>query len=201
MGARRHAAQRGARVGAGRAVAGPPAGQPTTAGTVAPPPGPGIATDAVPLPPPVTLAATPPAAPAASPPSGRRSTRGRSPPAAVSRELDGDHAGALEDLRAAVAIETDPARRASLEKPPADAGHAPIAPVRAFVAIRLREPVRERLAAEVERLRPLAPDVAWVARDNFHLTLKFLGDVESDRLDAVTAALAGAAAERAAPST
>jgi RNA 2',3'-cyclic 3'-phosphodiesterase len=50
--------------------------------------------------------------------------------------------------------------------------------------------VRARLAAEVERLRPLAQDVAWVARDNLHLTLKFLGGVEPGRLDAVTAALA-----------
>jgi RNA 2',3'-cyclic 3'-phosphodiesterase len=50
--------------------------------------------------------------------------------------------------------------------------------------------VRARLAAEVERLRPLARDVAWVGRDNFHLTLKFLGGVEPGRLDAITAALA-----------
>ena len=33
---------------------------------------------------------------------------------AISRELDGDHAGALADLRAAVTMETDPARRASM---------------------------------------------------------------------------------------
>lgn len=41
----------------------------------------------------------------------------------------------------------------------------------------------------MERLRPLAPDVAWVGRDNFHLTLKFLGGVEAARLDAIGAAL------------
>jgi RNA 2',3'-cyclic 3'-phosphodiesterase len=45
----------------------------------------------------------------------------------------------------------------------------------------------------VERLRLLAPDVAWVKRDNAHLTLKFLGGVEAARLDAVATALAGAA--------
>jgi len=54
--------------------------------------------------------------------------------------------------------------------------------------------VRERLAAAVERLRPLARDVAWVGRDNFHVTLKFLGGVEAARLDAIAAALADAAA-------
>jgi hypothetical protein len=33
---------------------------------------------------------------------------------AISRELDGDPAGALDDLRAAQAKETDPARKASI---------------------------------------------------------------------------------------
>jgi tetratricopeptide (TPR) repeat protein len=35
---------------------------------------------------------------------------------AISREVDGDHDGALRDLRAALAIEQDPARRQSLEE-------------------------------------------------------------------------------------
>ena len=48
----------------------------------------------------------------------------------------------------------------------------------------------------MDRLRPLAPDVAWVGRDDVHLTLKFLGGVEAGRLDAVTGALAGAVAGR-----
>jgi tetratricopeptide (TPR) repeat protein len=97
------------------AAAAPPAGQPTTAGTVAPPPAPGTATDAVPLPPPATVAATPPATPAASPPTSQAieartlATRG------MSRELDGDREGALRDLRAALAIEPDPTRRATIE--------------------------------------------------------------------------------------
>jgi len=56
--------------------------------------------------------------------------------------------------------------------------------------------VRARLAAEVERLRPLARDVAWVARDNLHLTLKFLGGVEPDRLDTLAETLTTAVARR-----
>jgi tetratricopeptide (TPR) repeat protein len=97
------------------AVAGVPAGQPTTVGTVAPAPPAGMATDAVPLPPPATLAATPPTAPAASPPTAQSIDARTLATRAIGRELDGDHAGAIQDLRAALAIEQDPARRASLE--------------------------------------------------------------------------------------
>jgi tetratricopeptide (TPR) repeat protein len=83
-------------------------GTPTTAATVAPPPSPGMATAAVPLSPPVA----PSTAPAASPASIDARTLAIR---AISREVDGDHEGALTDLRAALAIEPDPARRQSLE--------------------------------------------------------------------------------------
>lgn len=62
----------------------------------------------------------------------------------------------------------------------------------------LAEEIRARLAAEVDRLRPLGREVAWVGRDNVHLTLKFLGGVEAARLAAVTAALSAAVAPRGA---
>jgi hypothetical protein len=74
-----------------------------------------MTTGGVPLPPSTTLAATPPVPPAASPPS-RESLEARTlAMRALGRELDGDHAGALQDLRAALTIEQDPARRQSLE--------------------------------------------------------------------------------------
>ncbi len=57
--------------------------------------------------------------------------------------------------------------------------------------------MRARLAEQTERLRRTARDVSWVARDNFHVTLKFLGAVDETRVtqvaDAVTAAAAGLA--------
>lgn len=52
-------------------------------------------------------------APSASPTSAEARTLALQ---AMSREVDGDHEGALRDLRAAVAVETDPGRRASLER-------------------------------------------------------------------------------------
>lgn len=58
------------------------------------------------------------------------------------------------------------------------------------MAILLPDTVRAALGAEIERLRPLARGVGWVASDNLHVTLKFLGTVEPERLDPATSALA-----------
>jgi tetratricopeptide (TPR) repeat protein len=88
----------------------------TSAAAVAPPPPPGMATDAVPLPLPATLAATPPVAPAASPTTPEVIDSRALATRAISRQLDGDRAGAVQDLRAALNVERDPARRASLEQ-------------------------------------------------------------------------------------
>jgi len=69
--------------------------------------------------------------------------------------------------------------------------------VRSFVAILLSEEVRAAVAAEIARLRPLAPRVSWVSPPNLHLTLKFLGELPPEALEQVkeglTAAVAGAA--------
>jgi hypothetical protein len=97
------------------AAVGAPGDVPTTVNTVAPPPPPGMGTAAVPLPPPATVAATPPVAPAAWPPSAQTIDARAKATRAISRELDGDHKGALPDLRAAVTLEPDSTRRASLE--------------------------------------------------------------------------------------
>jgi 2'-5' RNA ligase len=66
--------------------------------------------------------------------------------------------------------------------------------VRLFVAVLLPERVRAALASEVERMRAVTRGVAWVAGTNLHVTLKFLGEVDAARVDAVTTALNGAAA-------
>jgi RNA 2',3'-cyclic 3'-phosphodiesterase len=61
----------------------------------------------------------------------------------------------------------------------------------------LPDDVRARLAAEIDALRPIAEDVAWVAANNLHISLKFLGQVDAGRLGEVEAALAAAAAVEA----
>lgn len=49
--------------------------------------------------------------------------------------------------------------------------------VRAFVAIKVADPIKEKLLATIERLKGAGADVKWVNRDNIHLTLKFLGNI------------------------
>jgi RNA 2',3'-cyclic 3'-phosphodiesterase len=68
----------------------------------------------------------------------------------------------------------------------------PRAPFRGFLAVPLPEDVREQAAAVVERLRG-AGEVRWTATANFHLTLKFLGEVAPRVLPELTAGLAEAA--------
>ncbi|MGD1002598.1 MAG: RNA 2',3'-cyclic phosphodiesterase [Candidatus Brocadiia bacterium] len=51
------------------------------------------------------------------------------------------------------------------------------APMRAFVAVEMAEPIREALSALIGDLRRLDAPVKWVEAQNIHLTLKFLGSV------------------------
>jgi tetratricopeptide (TPR) repeat protein len=98
------------------AAAPAPAGQPTTAYTIAPPPPPGTVPSA-PLPamPPskAAVVSVPPGEPAASPRALDARTLAIR---AIGRELDGDHAGAMQDLNAALALEPDPARREAITR-------------------------------------------------------------------------------------
>jgi 2'-5' RNA ligase len=67
--------------------------------------------------------------------------------------------------------------------------------VRAFVAVELPEAVRSAIAAAAAPILAQQPDVKPVAEDNLHITIRFLGDVTSDRLPAVQHALSEAASD------
>jgi 2'-5' RNA ligase len=69
--------------------------------------------------------------------------------------------------------------------------------MRLFVAIELSGELRERAAALVRRLAASGAPVNWVAPENVHLTLKFLGEVPEARLSEIEAACARAAAATA----
>ena len=69
---------------------------------------------------------------------------------------------------------------------------------RVFVAIPLPEAARLEVAALVERVRskadPGVRDVRWVRLDGLHVTLRFIGQVEEARLEAIAGAVEAAAA-------
>ena len=67
---------------------------------------------------------------------------------------------------------------------------------RLFVALLLPEDTKDRIEAAQTELRRAVPhgEVGWTRSVQFHLTLKFLGDVEPSRVQALAAALREVAA-------
>ena len=55
--------------------------------------------------------------------------------------------------------------------------------IRAFIAIEIPDAAKDLLAALSGRLRVPGVKASWVKPENMHLTLRFLGDVEPDRLE------------------
>ena len=53
--------------------------------------------------------------------------------------------------------------------------------MRAFIAIELPEEMRNALAQAQSHLKYTGGDVKWVAEDNIHLTLKFLGEISEEK--------------------
>src|SRR5688572_4548796 len=63
---------------------------------------------------------------------------------------------------------------------------------RTFCAIELPDGVRVQLADHVNRVRQAVPDVSasWSRAENVHLTLKFFGNVEKEKLTRISDAAA-----------
>ncbi len=67
--------------------------------------------------------------------------------------------------------------------------------IRTFIAVELSDEVRKRAGHLVERLSQTSVKVKWVAPENMHLTLKFLGDVPEGKSAAVCEATTEAVRE------
>src|SRR5438270_7238525 len=68
--------------------------------------------------------------------------------------------------------------------------------LRLFIAIELPDAAREALSTLQKRLQAAgtARAIRWSSIDGIHLTLKFLGDVSSDKIPDITAGLTAATA-------
>ena len=60
--------------------------------------------------------------------------------------------------------------------------------IRAFVAVKLPEDISDSLEDFLDDIRPLSK-IHWVKREQFHITLKFLGELEPEVIDDVIESL------------
>lgn len=57
--------------------------------------------------------------------------------------------------------------------------------MRAFIAIKLPKEVKAHLGNLQEKLKSARADVKWIAPENMHLTLKFLGEIDNSQLEKI----------------
>jgi len=57
--------------------------------------------------------------------------------------------------------------------------------MRAFIAIELPQDIKTRLSRVQDRLKKFTTDVKWVTPGNIHLTLKFINEIDQDKLKMV----------------
>jgi 2'-5' RNA ligase len=65
--------------------------------------------------------------------------------------------------------------------------------MRLFVAIELPNEIKDELASLQKELRQAQAEVSWTKPENLHLTLKFLGEVGTERVEQIEQAYAEAA--------
>ena len=61
--------------------------------------------------------------------------------------------------------------------------------IRAFIAVTLPEPLAGLVSEVQQKLKAQGLRIAWVPPGNVHLTLKFLGDIESADIDPISAVM------------
>lgn len=66
-------------------------------------------------------------------------------------------------------------------------------PIRTFIAVLLSDELKHRIASVQDEFKNVAPDFKWVEPENFHVTVKFLGNVPESRIQAIEAATERAA--------
>ncbi len=62
--------------------------------------------------------------------------------------------------------------------------------MRCFIAVTIPEPVKKAIGEVADVLRKSGADVKWVAAENIHITLKFLGSTDEEIIEDIKDALA-----------
>ena len=63
--------------------------------------------------------------------------------------------------------------------------------IRSFIAIDTPAEIKEKIEEVEEKLRATNADVRWETKEKFHITLKFLGNVEEEKLNSLAQRLGG----------
>lgn len=61
--------------------------------------------------------------------------------------------------------------------------------MRLFIALNIPDDEKDRIHAAVAPLRDANLPIRWVDRENYHITLKFLGEVQPEKADAIQEAV------------
>ena len=61
--------------------------------------------------------------------------------------------------------------------------------MRLFVALDLPDPVRHAITELIAKLQPKSRAARWIRPENLHITLKFIGHVDNEKLSPIQAAL------------
>ncbi len=57
--------------------------------------------------------------------------------------------------------------------------------IRIFIAVRVPETVRQKIAEFQSRLKSCGGDIRWVRPESIHVTLKFLGDMAAEQIEPI----------------
>ncbi len=58
--------------------------------------------------------------------------------------------------------------------------------IRAFIAVEIDQPNKQKLSQLISTLKQANADVKWVNENQMHLTLKFLGNIEKNRVQEIS---------------
>ncbi len=55
--------------------------------------------------------------------------------------------------------------------------------MRLFIAVEIPDEIKDGIEKEIKRLKRLGGNIKWVRRNAIHITLKFLGEVEKEKIE------------------
>jgi 2'-5' RNA ligase len=61
--------------------------------------------------------------------------------------------------------------------------------MRTFIAIELEDDLKERLTALIKEFMSVSQNIRWVKKQAMHLTLKFLGEIDQDKISQIESLL------------